>query len=86
MHRKISETIKFTRRQMNAMFVDSLVGFANNGVRLMANKNPKKLAKTLISPQLILSLTPNSAVYMTANSYATNRMGIKKKPITEHAA
>ena len=85
MDRKISETIKSTRRQMNAMFVVSLVGSANNGVRLMANMNPKKLAVRLISPQLMLSLTPNFTVYMTANSYATNRIGIKKKPIAEHA-
>ena len=76
-------------RLMNSMMkvvvVDPFVYLSNAGVNPIASRKPTKLATILINPQLMESPTPYGAVYITANSYATNKMGKRKNPRTAHA-
>ena len=64
--------------------VDPFVYLLSAGVKLIATRKPSRLATMLINPQLIVSPTPSCAVYSTASSYATNKIGSKKKPKSEH--
>ena len=84
--KKPNATPRFTNSTMKVMSVAGFVSLANKGYRHIASKNPKKFATTLIRPQLIVSPTPSAAVYSTASSYATKRIGSKKKPRVAHDA
>ena len=77
---KTSAMPKLTKRTPKVISVDLIVSSARAGVRAIAMIKPTKLAVKLIKPQLMVSPTPSSAVYMTAISYATKRIGRSKKP------
>ena len=79
------ETPRFAKRTMKQTVVEALVSLPITGDKPIARRNPTKLATTLIRPQLIVSPTPDAAVYSTAISYATKRIGSRKKPRNPHA-
>ena len=66
--KKMSEMPRFTNRAMIAIIVYDLVCFASSGCNARATMTPKKLAVTLMRPQLIVSPTPSAAVDSTASS------------------
>jgi len=71
---------------MKVVLVAEIDSSASAGVRLIASKKPRKFATKLTSPQLMESPTPSFAVYMTASSYATNKIGSRKNPCTPQTA
>ena len=69
----------------NVTSVDSFVYLLSSEVKLIPTRKPRMFAVILIRPQLIVSPTPLCTVYSTASSYATKKIGSKKKPSTELA-
>ena len=70
---------------MTVGVTDFFVYSERDGVREMAMIKLRNIPAVFKRPQLIDSVTPESAVCSTASSYATNSVGSMVNPITEPA-
>ena len=83
--RKHSEATRTRIIEITVGVTDFFVYSEREGVSKIAMIKLRNIPAVLRRPQLIDSVTPESAVCSTASSYATNSVGSIVKPITEPA-